>query len=149
MIRHLAAALIASFASVSALAAPTTETPKLLSSWVQMAPGGVAEARAVVDGKSCPTIEIDRQNVAMRLRAPANASFPDLLCAATLPANAFAAVILGHELPLPRPRANRIVVFGDTGCRIKSLAVQACNDPRQWPFPVVAAAAAKLKPDLV
>jgi hypothetical protein len=40
-------------------------------------------------------------------------------------------------------------VFGDTGCRIKGLTVQACNDPAQWPFPRVAAAAARLKPDLV
>ena len=43
----------------------------------------------------------------------------------------------------------RIVVLGDTGCRLKGAALQACNDPAQWPFPQLAAAAASLKPDLV
>ena len=40
-------------------------------------------------------------------------------------------------------------MLGDTGCRIKGATLQACNDPAQWPFPQVAAAAASLKPDLV
>ncbi|HEX9159386.1 MAG TPA: metallophosphoesterase [Rhizomicrobium sp.] len=114
-----------------------------------MAPGGVAEARAVVAGKSCPEADFDGQDVAMRLRAPATVPFPNLLCAVTLPVNVTSATILGHTLPAPHARAERIVVFGDTGCRIKFLAVQDCNDPAEWPFPRVAAAAAKLRPDLV
>ena len=40
--------------------------PVVLSSWVQMAPGGRAEARAVVAGKPCPDIQIDKQKLAMR-----------------------------------------------------------------------------------
>jgi predicted phosphodiesterase len=52
-------------------------------------------------------------------------------------------------LPLPVAAPERILVLGDTGCRIKGSALQACNDPRQWPFPVLAAAAARLKPDLI
>ena len=40
-------------------------------------------------------------------------------------------------------------MLGDTGCRIKGAALQACNDPAKWPFPQLAAAAARLKPDLV
>ena len=51
---------------------------------------------------------------------------------------------------LPRPDPRRIVVFGDTGCRIaKRDRVQACNDPKSWPFPEVARRAAAAHPDLV
>jgi predicted phosphodiesterase len=114
-----------------------------------MAPGGVAEVRTAVAGKACPAIVINTHVSPMRLRAAVEPGFPHLLCAATLPTTATSASVSGHELPLPHARANRIVVLGDTGCRIKGLTVQACNDSTQWPFPRVAAAAARLKPDLV
>ena len=57
--------------------------------------------------------------------------------------------VLGAECCNAEADAQRILVLGDTGCRIKGETVQACNDPAQWPFPQVAAQAAKLKPDLV
>jgi hypothetical protein len=41
------------------------------------------------------------------------------------------------------------VILGDTGCRVRGLAVQACNDPKAWPFAEVARLAAAQKPDLV
>ena len=44
---------------------------------------------------------------------------------------------------------SRVVVIGDTGCRIKGTAVQDCNDPSKWPFASVASKAAESKPDLV
>ena len=43
----------------------------------------------------------------------------------------------------------RIVVFADSGCRIKGPTVQACNDPAAWPFAEVARRAAARHPDLV
>lgn len=121
----------------------------LLSSWVQMAPGGLAEARAVVQGASCPAIRIDGRNVPMRERAAASATFPQILCTATLTPAMRHVQILGHVLPLPLSAPQHIVVLGDTGCRIDGLIVQACNDPTKWPFPHIAAVIAKLKPDLV
>jgi len=60
-----------------------------------------------------------------------------------------AAKIGGTTLPVPSAQPQRIMVLGDTGCRIKGAALQDCNDPTRWPLPVLAAAAAKLKPDLV
>lgn len=123
--------------------------PRLVSAWVEMAPGDLAEARALVDGAACPPITIDGKNVPMRSRAAANAAFPNLLCAATLAKGVQKASILGRELPLPNATPLKIVVIGDTGCRIKGSTVQDCNDPAKWPFPHVAAVAAKLKPDLV
>jgi predicted phosphodiesterase len=122
----------------------------LVASWVQMAPGGLSEARAVVEGTNyCPDIRIDGRSIAMRPRAAGNIAFPQLLCAATLSASMRNVSLLGHELPLPVGAPRRIVVFGDTGCRIKGGTVQDCNDPAKWPFPHIAAVAAKLKPDLV
>ncbi len=51
------------------------------------------------------------------------------------------------QAPVADPQ--RILVLGDTGCRIKGSYVQACNDPVAWPFARLAQAAAALKPDLV
>ncbi len=51
---------------------------------------------------------------------------------------------------LPRPDPARVVVIGDTGCRVKGTkAPQDCNDPTKWPFQRVANSAAGSKPDLV
>jgi len=116
--------------------------------WVQLGPGGAAEARAVLDGDSCPEITIDGIGYRMAERTAAGANFPRL-CATTLPATARNAAILGAVVPLPKPMPNRIIVLGDTGCRILRNTVQACNDPAKWPFGRIAAEAAKLNPDLV
>ena len=48
-----------------------------------------------------------------------------------------------------RPIIKRIVVIGDTGCRLKGTFVQDCNDPVKWPFATVARLAAARHPDLV
>ncbi len=144
IVRSLALLLAAVLSLRPAMAAPT-----VLSAWVQMAPGAAAEARAVVSGKTCPEAMMDGRKVPMRLRAPDTAPFPDLLCAVTLPPALRNLSVLGHGLPLHKPAPERIVVVGDTGCRIKGLIMQACNDPAKWPFPHVAVSAAGLKPDLV
>jgi hypothetical protein len=52
-------------------------------------------------------------------------------------------------LPTLSPQVNRVVVIGDTGCRVEGRAVQDCNDPVAWPFAAIARAAAARRPDLV
>jgi predicted phosphodiesterase len=121
----------------------------VLARWVQMAPGGYAEARAVVSGDVCPSVDVDATSRAMRVRAQPNRDFPVLLCAMTLPHGAVHASLAGEALPLPKAAPTRLVVLGDTGCRIKGLAVQNCKDPVGWPFPGIARHAAERKPDLV
>ena len=123
--------------------------PTLLARWVQMAPGGEAEVRAVMSAAGCPRIEVDGMLMPMRVRATPDANFPVVLCATTLPKAAKRASIFGMALPVPKAEPTRIVVLGDTGCRIKGMAIQACNHRKQWPFPVVAVTAAQAKPDLV
>lgn len=97
----------------------------VLARWSQLGPGGATEDRLVTTAATCPS--------GMSTRATSTADFP-LVCSA--PAK-----------PVSSPR--RIVVLGDTGCRIKPPALQDCNDTTKWPFPLVTEAAAKLKPDLV
>ncbi len=118
------------------------------AAWVQYVAGGGAEVRAIADGKTCPTLLIDGAAAPMQVRAEADQNFA-LVCSAPLPAAANAASVAGIALPLPVANPQRIMVFGDTGCRIKGTIAQACNDPKAWPFAGIAKAAAALKPDLV
>jgi len=117
------------------------------SAWVQAVRDGY-EARIVTGAAQCPVLHTQKSDVAMAVRAAATENFP-LVCAAAIPAGAVDASIAGAALPLPVAGPQRILVLGDTGCRIKGAALQACNDPAKWPFPQLAAAAARLKPDLV
>jgi predicted phosphodiesterase len=117
------------------------------SAWVQATISGF-EARLVTPAATCPALHTDKGDVAMTVRAPASADFP-LICGAAIPDGTAQAKIGDAALSLPVANPQRILVLGDTGCRIKGSALQACNDPTKWPFPQLATAAAKLKPDLV
>ena len=132
--------------SVSILALPAAAGAEVRSAWVQMTGQG-AEVRAVESGAACPEVVIDGKPAAMARRAAAGADFP-MVCALPLPAGAAGLSVEGRILSAPRP-ARRIVIFGDTGCEVKALAAQACNDPRAWPFARIAALAAAHQPDLV
>ena len=117
------------------------------SAWVQATTSGF-EARLTTGAGNCPALHTDKGDVTMAVRAAASADFP-LVCAVAVPAGVSRASIGDTALPLPAANPQRILVLGDTGCRIKGATLQACNDPVKWPFPQLAAAAAKLKPDLV
>ena len=120
----------------------------LLAHWVQLGPAGVIQARVAVRATHCPDIFIDGHATAMRLRAASDQDFV-LVCEADIPSRAKSATVLNAVMALPVAQPERIAVLGDTGCRIKGAELQACNDPAKWPFPELASAAAKLKPDLV
>ena len=137
------------------------------STYVVLGEDGARIARAVTAADHCPTILIDGAPQAMTLRAPAQtvaqrptrsaasqskpSVFDAAVCEAQVPASARTASIGGRRLPLPPAIVRRIVVIGDTGCRIKlaDQAFQACNDPKAYPFAQVAVSAARWKPDLV
>jgi hypothetical protein len=128
---------------------------------------GRAVARLITAAAACPQIEFDGVGTTMDVRArPATiplrptrsepveskpSAFPVLVCEKAIPASVRRAVVSGRSLALPKPSPQRLVVVGDTGCRLKSAdrAFQACNDPAQWPFAAVAGAAADVRPDLV
>lgn len=140
--------------------APVTARP--LAAYVVLGPQGAAYARAIVSGDACPSLRVDGDDVTMLTRAaPATPSqrpgqgkasaFAVRVCEAPVPPGARTARIDGQRLPLPTALPQRIVVLGDTGCRIKQAehAYQNCTDAAAWPFAAVAAAAAGEHPDLV
>ncbi len=144
------------------------------TAWVEIGPSNQAIARVITPNATCPSITVNGTAHAMTLRAPAAtlplrttstdttlagamtsgnskpSIFAGTTCEFNLPAGATTASVAGISLPLPKSVVNRVVIIGDTGCRISIGNVyQACNDPTQWPFSVIAAATAAMKPDLV
>ncbi len=140
--------------------------------------GNVAIARAVTEATAagganpCPTITINGGTpVQMNLRAGATTSlaqrsvntppakpalFPVSSCEYPLPSGATSAVVGGQSLPVPKPNPTKIVVIGDTGCRLQNgNGTQSCNDTdpngtdTPYPFAAIAALAAAQNPDLV
>jgi hypothetical protein len=116
--------------------------------WLELTGRG-QELRAITSEADCPYADIDGQRTPMKLRGEPREAFPVRACALAIPAGASKASVGAWTAPLRREPPKRILIFGDTGCRLKGTAVQACNDPRRWPFALVAQKAAAAKPDLV
>jgi Calcineurin-like phosphoesterase len=136
-----AAQTIAQQAAAKALAGP----------WVELAADGKLSVRLVVDSgvASCPPVVADGVSVEARQRGVADGAFAVTVCAAEVPATTAKLTVGQIALPTLPAQVNRIVVFGDTGCRVEGKAAQDCNDKKTWPFPVIARKAADKKPDLV
>jgi hypothetical protein len=135
--------------------------------YVVLGEEGTAIARVITRAAECPAVDIDGRLARMDVRAQPEtlsvrptisppseskpSAFPVLTCEREIPVGAGRAAIDGVPLPLPKANPQRIVVLGDTGCRIKSSdnLFQACNDAERWPFAAVADAAAAVGPDLV
>jgi predicted phosphodiesterase len=120
-----------------------------LAAWSQYGERGAVEARLVTDEPACPALVADGRAVPMTERAPPSAPFPVRVCVAAVPAGTRRLSGGGIDLPVPVRHPRHIVVFGDTGCRLKGPLVQACNDPTAWPFHAIAERAAQERPDLM
>jgi hypothetical protein len=116
--------------------------------WIQIAENGV-EARAITQEAACPKAAIDGRPAEMAVRARPDAAFPILVCALPVPAGAKDVVVNSRPLDLPPPRVDKILLIGDTGCRLKSFVVQDCNSIKAWPFRLAADMGAEMAPDLV
>lgn len=79
---------------------------------------------------------------------PGDPDFPRTVCEASY-AGEMTAAIGDIVLPSRPSNPDRILVIGDTGCRITHYAAQECNDGEKWPFARVAESAAKFKPQLI
>lgn len=157
LLKPLAAGLIAWGGSADAASADRA--------WVEMAPDGGSIVRVLTMAQACPAVRVNGRRETMALRtAPAElpprpnkaqvasgTSFPGRVCELPLARNVRHVTLAGAVLPLPPVRINRIVLIGDTGCRLKDAdsAWQGCADPAQWPFAKIAMRAAQLHPDLV
>jgi hypothetical protein len=144
------------------------------TAWVEIGANNKAMARLLTPYAACPSITVDGTTSPMTVRAPAatlplrttstdttlaaaqssgnsKASvFTQTVCEFTIPSGAAKATVAGINLPVPKPVVNRVVIVGDTGCRVSiGNPYQACGDPAQWPFSVISSATAAMKPDLV
>lgn len=152
--RHVA---IIAAAAIAAHAAPSRAEGKTLAQWIQLGADGTSSARAITDEASCPSVIFDGASVAMTVRSTpeqtfANvkeAKFPVRGCEASVPPGTREAILDGKPLPVPKPNPQRIMVFGDTGCRLLGRVNQNCNDPNDWPFAKIVGHAAAAQPDLV
>lgn len=145
----------------------TAPASKLQAAWVLLGEQGQAVARAITVDEVCPMLTQDGQAQRMQVRAaPAiiaqrktasgpedskASDFPVLTCEASLKAGVHTASIAGRALALPKALPQKIIVLGDTGCRLQkgSNYFQECNDAAKWAFAAVAKTAASFQPDLV
>ena len=107
-------------------------------SWVELGSGGVAIARVITvptPRRPCPSINVDGTAMPMNLRigagtiaARTSSASPvkpigvpgQLVCELTLPVGAVHASVYGGDLPLPKGEPAKIIIIGDTGCRLKT-----------------------------
>jgi hypothetical protein len=122
--------------------------------WLQVGADGGYVIKAITTSSACPELTVDG-GVAptWETRGSPDIDFPGLVCEANMPAAAWRTSVANQPLPTPVANPQRIVVLGDTGCRIKAkngkIKSQDCNDPLAWPFAQLAQAAANWQPELV
>ena len=160
---------IAGLALAAGCATPPAPAPEPVAGlryvYVVLGEEGRPIARAITGDLDCPAIDFDGAAQPMEARArPVTvlprpraglgvtkpASFPVLTCEKAIPPGVQRASIGGRALPLPKAAPRRVVVLGDTGCRMAAFGNvgQACNDPVAWPFKALADGAAATAPDL-
>ena len=150
------------------LASATLNAASLTPAWVELGPAGPV-ARVIMDSRTgCPQIKFDGRAATMRARVDnPSAAFPVRVCEAPIEKTVKSASVelagQWQALALPVADPRKIVIIGDTGCRVKDNAqlspaarqadgrteIQNCEDSKKWPFPQIAGAAAAEKPDLV
>lgn len=141
-----------------------------LALWSQYGPAGLVAVRAIVaEGLPCPLATVDQQTQRMRLRAGGNGKsvasndknpafdppFAVTSCEIDVSATTRQVEVGGQPVAMPKATVQRIVLLGDTGCRIKMPAsgkgdpIQDCSSADAWPWARIARAAAREQPDLV
>ncbi len=142
-------AAILAFAGFTASAA--VAQAQTVNRWIQFGPNNTVLARAITQSTTCPSASVGGTPLTLNQRSAPNATFPVLVCEAAIPAGtgATTATIDGVALKLPVAQPRRIVVVGDTGCRLKGTAIQACNDPTQFPLARLSNFVASFRPDLI
>ncbi len=132
---------------------PFARAADLPGPWVELASDGGLDIRAIVaPGMACPKVVADGTALPSKARGEpdkADGPYPVKVCVAHATTSLRTATVDGLPVPVVPPSIKRIVVIGDTGCRLKGTFVQLCNDPASWPFATVARLAAARNPDLV
>ena len=122
----------------------------LPDAWTELGADGALSVRAIVPaGAPCPMVDAAGSGQAVASRGEPDSAFPISVCTARVAAGTGPIRVAGQRAPALPDDLRRVVVIGDTGCRIKNLFAQDCNDPAAWRFAAIARAAALQRPDLV
>jgi hypothetical protein len=145
--------LIRLVAVLSLLMGPVAQAADLPAPWVELTSDGGLDVRTIImPGMACPNVTADEAALPTTPRGrpdPPGGAFPVQICVAHAAASTHRLSVGGIPAPALPNAIRRVVVIGDTGCRIKGDYVQDCNDPVQWPFATIARLAAARHPDLV
>ncbi len=136
-----------------ALAAQPARAADLPGPWVELASDGALDVRAITaPGAACPNVLADGAALPAKPRGQPDqpgGAYPVQVCVARAAASVHSLTVDGMPVPTLPNAVRRVVVIGDTGCRLNGDVVQDCNDPVKWPFAAVARLAAARHPDLV
>ena len=131
----------------------SSAVPGVKAAWTELGPNSTVIARVITELSTCPQLILNGSSVSMNVRAKSTQAFAVTVCELMLPSDTTSAVLGAQRLQLPKSNPQRIVVLGDTGCRIKeekgALQLQDCNNQETWPFQQVADSAAATAPDLI
>ena len=141
--------VVGTFALVGLGLGVHTAQGQTLNRWIQYGPNNTVLARAITSGTVCPALSVDGTAVTLNQRSAPNSTFPVLECEASIGMGHTSAVLDGVQMKLPTPNPRRIVVVGDTGCRLKGTSIQACNDPSAFPLARISNFVASFVPDLI
>jgi 3',5'-cyclic AMP phosphodiesterase CpdA len=146
---------------------PEPATPQgVQQAWVQAVAGPGWAVRVITADAACPSLAWSGGAVTTQERAAPGVFPPPLgnvqpetqpnrfslrACEAAWPAGAQAVQVGSFTLRAPPAAPQRIVLIGDTGCRLKAsdLAFQSCKDEDDWPLATVLASIVAAKPDLI
>ena len=132
------------------LAGATARAADLPGPWVEVASDGALDVRSVIaPGMACPKVVADGTGLPSEMRGKVDGDYPVQTCIAHAAATSRQITVDGLAAPVLSSDIKRIVVIGDTGCRLEGSFTQDCNDPVKWPFATVARLAAARRPDLV
>lgn len=115
---------------------------------------GLADAKtsfvrtiAPKDGK-CSDVQVSNGKETITVSLQANTFDGATVCEANLPDDAKTVVAGERSIAIPES-PKRIIMFGDTGCRLKGNYLQDCNNPKEWPFARIVKAIEKENADLI
>ncbi|MDR2977856.1 MAG: metallophosphoesterase [Rickettsiales bacterium] len=97
-------------------------------------PENMLRVRAIVGDKDeCLLVYIDGKEAKMNERASTEGgAFPEKVCELLIPRNAQNVKIGNKKIPTLPTTIKKIVIVGNTGCRISCSEQQACNDQVEW-----------------
>lgn len=100
------------------------------------------------DGK-CPAVQFAKAPGEVEVLATQETKFDTAtVCEANLPEGTKTVIVGERRISIPES-PKRIIIFGDTGCRLKGNYFQDCNNPQEWPFARIVKAIDKENADLI